>query len=172
LRVGRGISWHWGAVPLAALALAGCGSQAAPTATTSAAASLLTDASIAHQVADLAPDQAGAAQAVLDFWRDVQFSNFPVAYAAIAPALQKAVPYKRFVQIFSHALPYFLYGLRVSSVGVNGPLTTVYCVIETQSAPTPVDPPIAFNLIQVGATWRLATDPRNILGTSLIATSA
>lgn len=108
-----------------------------------------------------------AARVVLEFWRDVQYSNFPVAYSRLGSSLRARSPYGRFVRAFQQAQPLFLYRPRIRATERNGNLTSVYLLLQQGLRPSRKDPPFALNTRREGARWVVATDPRNVLGTSV-----
>jgi hypothetical protein len=104
-----------------------------------------------------------AARALLRFWRDVQFQNYPAAYLSLSAPLRRTVDYKRFVAAVAPARGLFLIKPRVEDEEQRGRFVIFNLALTRSSSLRQSDQVIGFMLTQEGRRWVIASDPYNLL---------
>jgi hypothetical protein len=105
--------------------------------------------------------QPGAVRATLEFWRDIQFQNYTLAYRDLSSGLRADVSYKRFVSVIPRLRGLFLLRPGVDSVERRDGLVVVGLRLQKGPVPRDSDQIIAFNLSEEAGGWKIATDPYN-----------
>lgn len=148
----------------AALVSVGCGGSDAPEPAASVEPPNLVSAEyIDAQVRDRA-DGSPAARVALEFWRDIQYANFSRAYARLSEGLRREVAYSRFLSTFRAAQANFYVRPRVQSVETSVDRASVFLLLQAEARATPRDVPLALEAVREQGTWRIASDPGNVLG--------
>jgi hypothetical protein len=104
-----------------------------------------------------------AARALLRFWRDVQYQNYPAAYLHLSAPLRRKVPYDRFINAVAPARGLFLIKPRIDDEEVRGRFVILNLALARSSTLRSNDQVIGFMLSREGSRWTIASDPYNLL---------
>ncbi len=143
-----------------AIAVAGCGSSGSGDSAPSPERYLLTTAGI-DQIA-ASSDNPGAVRSVLEFWRAIQFQSYGDAYNLLSKQLRSQVSYEQFISKFGPSRYLFLARPRVYDLQGKDPVT-VFVVAPQGPQLTDNDQVIGFTATHEGGTWRIGSDPFNLL---------
>lgn len=143
---------------IAAIALAGCGSSG--DSSPSPERFLLTTADI-DQIA-ASSDNPGAVRSVFEFWRAIQFQSYGDAYNLLSKPLRSQVSYQDFVDKLGPSRYLFLAKPRLYDLQGKDPVT-VFVVAPQGAQLTDNDQVIGFTTTREGGTWRIGSDPFNLL---------
>jgi hypothetical protein len=122
---------------------------------------LLNDSDLARIAG--ATESEPAARALLRFWRDMQYQNYPAAYLSLSAALRRAVPYRRFVSAVAPARGLFLIKPRIDEEEKRGRFVIFNLALTRSSSLRQSDQVIGFMLARAGSRWVIASDPYNLL---------
>ncbi len=143
---------------LAALALmSGCGSSDDDP-PPSPERYLLTTEEIEEEAARSSSPQ--AVEAVLEFWRSVQFQAYGRAYDLLAEPLRSDLPYRRFESQLAEVRYLFLARPEVYDIEGDEPVT-VFLVAPQGDQLTDDDQVIGFTATREDGEWRIGSDPFN-----------
>lgn len=144
---------------VATIALAGCGSSG-DSSSPSPERYLLTTSGIDQTAAS--SDDPGAVRSVLEFWRAIQFQSYGDAYNLLSKPLQSQVSYEQFIDKIAPSRYLFLAKPRVYDLQGKDP-ATVFLVAPQGEQLTDNDQVIGFAATREGGTWRIGSDPFNLL---------
>jgi hypothetical protein len=143
----------------AALFATGCGGSGNND-TTSPNSYLLTQEEITQQ-ANGTSDPA-AARTVLEFWRAVQFQDFPLSYSYLATPLRKEIPYSVYLPKIGGARGLFLSRPRIYDISQHNGFTSVDVAALQGDILTPSDQIIGFATVQEGDRTLISSDVFNL----------
>jgi hypothetical protein len=146
------------AIAIAAFSLAGCGGSG--DSSPSPERYLLTTAAIDRIASD--SDNPAAVRSVLEFWRAIQFQSYGDAYNLLSKQLRSHVTYEQFIDKLGPSRYLFLARPRVYDLQGKDPVT-VFVVAPQGEQLTDNDQVIGFTATRQGGSWRIGSDPFNVL---------
>lgn len=138
-----------------ALALSSCGADGAPRAP---AAPQPLDRERIARLGGSGPT-AAPRTAALQFWREVQFSNFARAYGMLEPAGRTRLPYRRFVGAMVAAAPIFRAQPTATAASLRDDRAAVTIRFAVGASPRQPQAPVVLRLILTDGRWRLPAVP-------------